>query len=112
MEHADDLKPALELANNKQVIRKHRSSGLHIHHSTTPALQSASAACYVSRSLVGPTSPVHHGTNAFILHVAPWAFSSFSKIPWISRSSSSYSICQPPSFMLRSANSPPPPRPL
>jgi hypothetical protein len=47
---------------------------------------------YVSRSLVGPTSPVHHGMNAFILHVAPWATSSFSKISWISRSSSSYSV--------------------
>src|SRR5215468_2072151 len=65
---------------------------------------------HVSRSLVGPTSPVHQGTNAFILHVAPLAFSSSSKILWISRSSSSYSTCQPPSFILRSAYSPPPPR--
>src|SRR5262245_387793 len=74
----------------------------------TPRLLAVSTR-QLSRSLVGPTSPVLHGTNAFILHVAPLAFSSFSQILWISRSSSSYSICQPPSFMLRSAYSPPPP---
>src|SRR5689334_25333880 len=47
----------------------------------------AGAAGYVSRSEVGPTSPVHHGTKAFIRQVAPFCFSSFSKISWISRSS-------------------------
>jgi len=80
MEHADDLKPrsstpisesfaGIRVVNFKSIIP------------LLQPLEPASAGCYVSRSLVGPTSPVHHGTNAFILHVAPWAFSSFSKIP-------------------------------
>src|SRR5213594_4584435 len=41
MEHADDLKPALEHAN-KRLIRRHPSSEFQIHHSTTPA----SRACF------------------------------------------------------------------
>jgi len=39
MEHADDLKPALEHAN-KRVIRRHPSSEFQIHHSTNSSLSS------------------------------------------------------------------------
>ena len=76
MEHADDLSaPTSESFGGIGVVDFKSINPL------LQPLELAPVGSYVSRSLVGPTSPVHHGTNAFILHVAPWAFSSFSKIP-------------------------------